>query len=181
MGWRGTLALVAIVLVAGGYLWVAGPTGPERPQDEPNLLGEPRLRDPSKFVPLLAFQPADVAEVHIHYRDRDLILQRQGDKWIGSENPASTESFLTTIGELGRIMEIPESEATLHDYGLDDPADYIELILTGQTSPLLLQIGRQNPAATGVYVRINRQGPVVLAGALVTWELDKMWRRDPRP
>jgi hypothetical protein len=67
MGWRGTVGLVVVVLLAGTYLWIAEPVKPEEPQNAPNLLGEPRLRDPSKFVPLVPFEIADVVGIRVRH------------------------------------------------------------------------------------------------------------------
>jgi hypothetical protein len=175
MGWRGTLVLTIIVLVAGGYLWLAGPSQPAVPEDPATLLGEPRLRDPSKFVPLLAFQPAEVDAVRIRHGERELTARRLVEGWDGADSGA-IDVFLRTASELGRVMEIPAGEAVLQDYGLDEPRSVVELTLSGK-APLVLQVGKENPAGTGVYVRVNGEGPVILAGALITWELNKLFRR----
>ncbi len=175
MGWRGTLVLAVIVLIAGGYLWVAGPSEPAAPENPPTLLGEPRLRDPSQFVPLLAFQPAEVDAIRIRHGERELSARRVAEGWEGAEG-ASVDVFLRAASELGRVMEIPASAAALRDYGLDEPQSVVELTLSERPA-LLLQVGKENPAATGVYVRVDGKGPVILAGALVTWELKKLFRR----
>jgi hypothetical protein len=79
--------------------------------------------------------------------------------------------------EMGRVMEFPSDAGTLKDYGLDSPRSVLELSLD-QGSPLVLEVGNQNPAGTGVYVRVNRDGPIILGGALVLWELDKLLKSD---
>lgn len=176
MGWRGTLALLTLVAVAGLFLWLEGPPKPELPQDAPNLLGEPKLRDPSKFVPLIAFDLAAVLRIHVRHGDNELTAERTGEVWKTSRPTAALDLFLRNLTELGRIIEIPASAEALKDYGLEHPKSVVELTLRGEEGPRVLELGNQNPAATGVYVRIDRQGPIVLAGALATWELDKLFR-----
>lgn len=176
MGWRGTVALVALVTVVGVFLWVEGPPKPQLPDNVPNLLGEPKLRDPSKFVPLIAFEPSAVLKIHIRHGDNELTAEREGDGWKSSRAPASLDLFLRNLSELGRIIEIPASPEALKDYGLDYPKSAIELTVRGGKDPRVIELGNQNPAATGVYARIDRQGSIVLAGALATWELDKLFR-----
>jgi hypothetical protein len=40
----------------------------------------------------------------------------------------------------------------------------------------VLLVGARNPPATGVYVRVGADGPVVLTGALLLWDLEKVER-----
>lgn len=177
MGWRGTVVLLGIVLVTGGYLWLAGPPETEPPADPPTLLGEPRLYDPSEFVALLPVQPAEVVAVRIRHGDKRLSARRDGDRWQSTPAHAPIGEFLRSLGELGRVMEIPVARDSLGDYGFDRPQSVIELTATGQPAPVIVQVGNQNPAGTGVYVRISDEEPVILAGALVSWELDKLFRK----
>jgi hypothetical protein len=176
MGWRGTMALLALALVVGVALWLEGPSKPQLPEDPPNLLGEPKLRDPSKFVPLLAFEPAAVLRVRIRHGDNELTAEREGEGWRSSRPSSSIDAFLGNLAELGRIIEIPASNGTATEYGLDQPKSVVELTIRGAQAVRVLELGDPNPPATGVYARVDRQGPIVLAGALATWELDKLFR-----
>jgi hypothetical protein len=176
MGWRGTIALLAVVLIAGTYLLLAAPPEAEVSPNAPTLLGEPRLTDPSRFVALLPFQPAEVVTIRIRHGDRELTTRRSADHWRGVSKDAPIDAFLQAMTELGRVMEIPASPDALADYGLDAPGSTVELTLTGGSPPLSVQVGDQNPAGTGVYVRVDGEKTIVLAGALMTWELDKLFR-----
>jgi hypothetical protein len=66
----------------------------------------------------------------------------------------------------------------LADYGLDSPRSVLELSLAAQSNPLVLEVGNQNPATTGIYARVDRDGPVLLAGSLLSWEIDKLLRSE---
>ena len=165
-----------MVAALGLFLWVEGPPKPEIPENGPNLLGEPKLRDPSKFVPLIAFDAAAVTRIHIRHGGNELTAERESEGWKTSRPSASLDSFLRNLGDLGRIIEIPANAEALKDYGLDQPKSVVELTMSAGKAPVLLELGNQNPAATGVYTRVDRAGPIILAGALATWELDKLFR-----
>jgi len=177
MGWRGTIVLAVVVLIAGAYLWVAEAPKPLSPENPPSLLGEPLLRDPSKFVALIPFKPGDVEALEVRHGQAHLTATRTAEGWQSSPDQAPIDAFLNNLTELGRVMQIPATANALQDYGLEAPQSVVKLRLRGTDRPLTVEIGDQNPAGTGVYVRIDGQGPVILAGALLTWELDKLFRR----
>jgi hypothetical protein len=64
-------------------------------------------------------------------------------------------------------------------YGLGASAQ--RLLVTGADGrPLLaLEVGERNPAWTGLYVRRKGEREVVMVGALLRWELEKL--RDAAP
>ena len=177
MGGRTTFVLLLIIAGVAALLWIED-APPEAPREVPNLLGEPRLRDPSDFVPLLPFQPAEVVAIHLRHGDTDFTAKRSGGGWTASHAPSRVDEFLRNLSELGRVMEIPASGDDLADYGLDSPRSVLELSLAAQSNPLVLEVGNQNPATTGIYARVDRDGPVLLAGSLLSWEIDKLLRSE---
>lgn len=178
MGGRTTLALLLLAAGLAVFLWMEEPPPAEVPEDPPNLLGEPRLRDPSKFVPLLQFDPADVVALRLRHDDVDVSARRTEDGWSPPLDAARVDDFLHSMTEMGRVMEFSPADGALKDYGLDLPATVLELSVRHRETPLILEVGNQNPAATGVYVRVDRDGPIILGGALITWEIDKLLRPD---
>jgi hypothetical protein len=78
-------------------------------------------------------------------------------------------------------MEVSNDPADLRDYGLRPPASILEIRLQDPAEPIVLEIGNRNPATTGVYARVNRRGPILLAGALVAWEFEKAFAALPVP
>jgi len=169
LGWRGTLVLAALVVIAGAFFLL----GPKPPLELPDttLLGEPRFINPETPSPrLLDFDPAQVESITLGYRDEVVTVARQGDTWRGAADPRPLDDFLRSMQEATRISSI-EEQSPLADFGLDTPARRVLLERTHGPSVVLL-IGDRNPAGTSVYVRAG-EGPVAIAGALIQWEFDK--------
>jgi hypothetical protein len=177
MGVRGTLILALLIVVVGAYVWFeeARPAAPGRSTD--TLLGEPKAFDPNQPVRhLLKYRPADVLSIRLEHAGQTRTTERSGATWTMTSNPGAIADFLGNLAQLPVVMDIPAGTAELRDYGLDPPQSVVRLQTRGQPTPLVLQIGDRNPSVTGVYVRIGKDGPVVLAGALVAWEFDKAFR-----
>jgi Domain of unknown function (DUF4340) len=173
MGWRSTLVLALLILVVGTYLWMEEAPPPQR-GTPPTLLGEPLIVDPHKPVRhLLNFEPQQVLGIQLQRGSETRASARTSGKWQGTPNGGAIDDFLHSLAELGIVLDIPEGSKQLKDYGLEPPQSVVELRTPGRSTPLILEIGDRNPAVTGVYVRIGRDGPVALAGALVLWEFDK--------
>jgi hypothetical protein len=176
MGRRGTIVLLVLVAAIAGYLWFEEPPREEPAAASPTLLGEPRLRDPNSIVPLVVFPPDGVTRLRIAHSGGRFDAERREGRWSGASSGAAIDVFLRNLTELGRLMEIPAQEGQLKDYGLAAPEAVIEINLAERPAPLTVEVGRANPAGTGVYARVDRAGPVILAGALLTWEIDKLLR-----
>jgi hypothetical protein len=176
MGKRGTLILALLVVLVGTYVWFE-----ERPQESgqptESLLGEPKGADPNQPVHhLLDFQPADVVGVQLERDGMTRATSRSGETWTAASNPGAINDFLKNLAQLSVLMDIPAGAAELRDYGLAPPQGVMRLQTRGQTEPLVLQMGNRNPSVTGAYARIGKDGPVVLAGALLVWEFDKAFQ-----
>lgn len=172
MGWRGTLVLCLLVAVAGFYLWFE--EVPPEPRPAPRtLLGEPASTGDEETAPLLEFDPAKVASLQFRHGGETRETKRTGASWEGIDSSQAMEDFLASLAGLARIMEVSNDPAALDDYGLRPPASVLEIRLQDPAEPLVLEIGNRNPATTGVYARVNRSGPILLAGALVAWEFEK--------
>jgi hypothetical protein len=79
---------------------------------------------------------------------------------------------LTTVHPLTTI-DAADDEAA--GYGLAPPRR-LRLLDAGRRVLFDIAIGRRNPAATGLYVRLNGSDDVLLVGALLDWELAKLSR-----
>jgi hypothetical protein len=177
MGVRGTLILALLIVVAGAYVWFeeTPSAAPGRATD--TLLGEPKAFDPNQPVRhLLDYQPADVWRIRLEHDGQTRTTERSGGTWTMTSSPGAITDFLGNLAQLPVVMDIPAGTAALRDYGLDPPQSVVRLQTHRQPAALVLQIGDRNPSVTGVYVRIGKDGPVVLAGALVAWEFDKAFR-----
>ncbi len=172
MGWRGTFFLALVAGVLGAYVWFEQP--PARDDAGGADIIEARPREPTQPVqPLLTFTPANVAAVRLERDGQVVESERHGEQWQVTDPPGAIEDFLRNLTQLGVLSEIPGS-TDLNEYGLQPPHAMLQLRLRTQ-STLLVQIGDRNPATTGVYVRVD-DGPVLLAGALVEWEFDKLFK-----
>jgi hypothetical protein len=70
-------------------------------------------------------------------------------------------------------METLRSGDDVADYGLDAGAATLS-VSAGGIDALRLRIGDRNPAWTGVYVQSSESDEVVVVGALLHWELEKL-------
>jgi hypothetical protein len=173
MGWRGTGVLALCVGLAGVLLWFEGPARQETASRALTFAAGVAPEPTAPTPRLLDFLPSEVVAVELEHGGLTRTAHRDGDTWEGTNASSVVNDFLHNISGLGVLAEIPAAPADLKDYGLEPPQSVLVLQLRDRAQPLVLQIGDRNPATTGVYVRIGDNGPVVLAGALVTWEFDK--------
>ena len=138
------------------------------------ILDAPQRQPTAALPPLLSFTPADVTAIRLERNGRAVEATRQDGGWRQTQPPGAIEDFLRNLSQLAVLSEIPATGGDLKDYGLHPARSLLELQLRGQ-APLTLQIGDRNPATTGVYTRVGN-GPVVLAGALVEWEFQKVFK-----
>jgi hypothetical protein len=173
MGWRGTAALAVTAVVLGIYLWFEKPPGTNAPRSA-GILGEPQRQPTTRLRPLLKFTPAEVTGIVLKHGGRTAETERRDGGWRSTEPPGAIDDFLHNLEQVAVLSEIPATAGDLKDFGLQ-PAQSILQLQVRNRGPLVLQIGDRNPATTGVYVRVG-DGPVVLAGALVEWEFEKVFR-----
>jgi hypothetical protein len=175
MGWRGTAVLAVALLGAAVYLY-RDVTGQHPDASWQHLLEEPRPAAPGTQIKrLLAFDPGAATSVRLRRGDEVWTAQRTGNAWQGAARPSDVDDFLHALQELAEILPIEAAKNELHAHGLDPPASVVE-VERSDGPPLVLLIGHRNPPATGVYVQIGSDGPVVLTGALLLWEFDKATR-----
>lgn len=172
MGWRGTLVLAALLLVAGAYAYFDAFSG-QRDVSLRALMGTLRPTPPGQDAPsLLDYEPDEIAVIRVRRGDLDLRVERRGGKWMDASRPHALNDFLANLRSLAEIMTVDVTEQDLSDYGLDPPEAIVDLERAGGDN-IALRIGSHNPPATGVYVQMGSGTPVILTGALVLWELEK--------
>ncbi|MFN8644491.1 MAG: hypothetical protein U0802_23580 [Candidatus Binatia bacterium] len=175
MGWRGTLALLVAVAAAALALYRDANAG--RGQHSWRaVFEEPRETAPADQVThLLAFDPRAVTAITLRRDHRQWRADRTADGWSGAGRATDMDDFLRDLLELAVILPIDVGPDTLREHGLDPPQASIELTQRAG-APITLLVGARNPPATGVYVRVGSDGPVVLTGALLLWDLEKVER-----
>ncbi|MCW5888928.1 MAG: DUF4340 domain-containing protein [bacterium] len=170
---RGTLGLVAVLVVLLALVWIG-----ERSAPPP---GAPAIDAP----PLLAAAPSSVTRLEWVDRGRRLILVRAPGGWIDvagrpwrSNAPGDLLEALTTLRP---VAVVSADTTTLGEYGLGADASRLEVLGADGEAVLRLDLGKRNPAWTGVYVRREGTSEVLLVGALLHWELRKLRDAEPIP
>lgn len=170
---RGTALLLLVMVGLGGYLWL--------------IEARPRpAQAPLAAAPLLGVPASAVARVELEERTRHLVADRSRDgKWVDAVGRPWRDDALTdlvhALGTLAPVMTIdPEPEAPA-DYGLDADAPRLSLRAADGRPLLTLELGERNPTSTGLYARRAGERPIVLVGAVLGWELDKVRGAAPAP
>jgi Domain of unknown function (DUF4340) len=161
-----SLALAATLAVVLGILVVRTTSSP--PTAVP--------RTPSRPL-LLALAPESVRRVEVSRGDQVLRFERTGEGWRlgdGAEGLVPddrVDQFLRTIAGLERLEQVADPGASLAEFGLDPPRALVVLSAGGESR---IAIGERNPALTALYVQVAPDPHVVLVGAVLQWELDKL-------
>lgn len=151
---RGTLILAAILAALVGHLALTRPA-----------LGPPD--DAARLTPPLE----GATTVELTRGGRTIRLVRGDRTW----SAARTGDLLAGIGSLAVLAVIDPAPADAGLYGFG--ADALRLrVLSGTDVLAAIEVGAPNPAGTGVYVRRIGEPPVLLVGALLRWELEKLRR-----
>jgi hypothetical protein len=180
VGWRGTL-LLGVAVVGVAYLLYRDVNAGRSERSWRAIFEEPRETPPADQVThLLGFDPASITAVSVRRGTRQWRAERVGDGWSGAGRATDMNDFLHDLGELAVILPIAVGPDTLRDHGLEPPQASIELTRSS-APPIVILVGARNPSATGVYVRVGSDGPVVLTGALLLWNLEKIERAFDQP
>jgi hypothetical protein len=161
---RGTFALLGVLALVA--VWLALEL---RPRWAPS---------PSGAEPLLAARPGDVTAVVLSTREQRLAAVRQGGDWADDEGrrwaPAAVRDVVDTLAELRPVMVVDPDPPDAGEYGLTRGATHLRLAGADGRTVLALELGERNPAGTGVYARREGRREVLLVGAILAWELDKL-------
>jgi hypothetical protein len=158
---RGTMGLVAVLAALVLALWALAP-----PADAPKT---------PHGAPLLA-PDAWPSVVEIHTPGADHRFERQGGRWRTAStgpDPGAIAALLDTLRTLRPLLVVDAAPAKPARFGFGP--DAVRLVArSGASVDLDLDVGARNPAWTGVYVRRHGTQPIVMTGALLTWELEKV-------
>lgn len=175
MGWRGTAALLVALGIAAFALYRDANAG-RSARSWRAVFEEARETPPADQVThLLAFDPKAVTALTLRQDGRQWRAERTADGWSGAGRATDMDEFLHDLQELAVILPIDVGPDTLREHGLAPPQASVELVRSAGP-PITLLIGDRNPPGTGVYVRVGSEGPVVLTGALLLWDLEKFAR-----
>jgi len=154
---RGTLGLAALLALLLGYLLATHP--PPLPPDSG----------------LLAPSLAAATTVEIVDHGHTIVV---GARDGGFDD--ATADLLLALQDLRVLAVIAERSDDPTTYGFGSDAARLR-VLANDASLLALDVGAANPAGTGVYVRRTGDPAILLVGALLRWELDKVVRAHSAP
>jgi hypothetical protein len=162
---RGTITLAATALLLLLLAWRI-----DRIDDAP----------PPRGPALLDGDPTAVARVELLGPDQALVAIRQPGGWVdatGRRWPADRiDEFLATLGQITAIRSLgptPDSAG----FGLGRVR--LRCLRADGSSALDLELGDENPSATGVYARSPARPGILIVGALLEWELKKIRQVEP--
>jgi len=150
---RGTVGLAVVFAILVAYLRLTAPaSGPE-------IDAAAHLTPPLEGATRITFVEGG------HTTE---ITRRDGN-W----SAPGVSDFLAALASLQVIAVIDDADP--ESYGFAPDASQLR-IDAGEVPLVELELGANNPAETGVYVRRVGQRPLLLVGALLRWELEKLRR-----
>lgn len=158
---RGTLALLGVLALLVVYLSVV-----DRPSST-TLSEEPLLTAPA----------AQATRVEITWPDVRLLAVRRDGGWRDQdEHPLPSglvDDLLAALGTVRPMETLASTGPTATEYGFGPRATSLSVGAGG--NPLLrLEVGDRNPSWTGIYVQRSGADEVLVVGALLHWELEKL-------
>ena len=167
---RRVILLGLIALVLGSYTYLSAPES--RPGGRPQAATD-------RERPALNFTAEEVSRIELVYNQQHLVCQRSRDGWQvaatgGAVRPTAVQDFLTNLAKLLHLGNVEGIQDELAEYGLRPPQASITLELDTQETRRL-QIGTRNPVQSSLYAQINDAPQVVLVGAVVLWDIRKLF------
>ncbi len=167
MTMRGTAALVAVLVILAGWLWLA---------EAPRPAVEPA-------PPLLAVPTSAVARVELEEPGGRLTFVRSADAWRDDEGRPwrsdGPRALLDALTTLRPVTVVADGAENVDEYGFGRDASRLRVYDDDNHVLLGIDIGRRNPAWTGVYARREGEDAVLLVGGLLRWELEKLRNTAP--
>jgi hypothetical protein len=159
---RGTLGLLALLGVLLFYMAV---------------IDRPSVPTASLAPPLLTVPATEVTEVAVTWSDARVTAHRDGTRWRDPSGGAIPDGMIDDILQALRTVRpsstLSADGADASAYGFGRPAISLRVAIAG-APPLQLDVGERNPAWTSIYVRRSGAPEVLVVGALLHWELEKL-------
>jgi hypothetical protein len=172
---RGTAALIVVLVAVVAYVWLV----------EVRRRGATPVASAPEEAPLLAVPAARVARVELAEGETRRVAVRRAGGWTDESGQAwqgeAVADLLETLGTLAPVMVVDPEPEDPGDYGLGPEATHLRLVAGDGQTLLDLEVGERNPAWTGVYARLGQRREVVLVGAVLHWELEKLHAAAPEP
>jgi hypothetical protein len=163
---RGTAGLLAVLAALGGYLW----------------LVELRPAPATDGAPALLVAPAAAARVEVDRGDRRLRAVRAAAGWTDDTGHSwrgdAVGDLLAALATLRPVMVVDPDGREAEAYGLATP-ERLRVLADDGRELTRVDVGQANPAGTALYARVGSRSEVVLIGAVLRWELDKLRQAAP--
>lgn len=165
---RGTVGLLAVLAALSAYLWL--------------VELRPTPVTGADAAPTLLAAPAEAAHVELDQGDRRLHAVRADARWTDDAGRPwrgdAVGDLLAALASLRPVMVVDPEGQEPESYGLASPERLRVLAIDGRELAHV-DVGRANPAGTALYARVGSRPEVVLIGAVLRWELDKLRQGAP--
>jgi hypothetical protein len=164
--------VVALAMLAA--LWAAFTYWDKHHQSTPATPSKPEEK-------LVAIDSSKIEAFTVKPRDGSAFTARhENGKWVLSDpskdpsrqipaDATAVTSLLSSITGATVDQVISEQPGSLKDYGLDPPAETVELQPHGASQPIMVEFGDETPTSTGLYAqRTGSPRVVTVAGYLKT-------------
>lgn len=156
---RNAVTLVSLLLalgaLIGGYYWYSNRSAADASEEE------------AETIALATLDTEQLSTLHYIYEDFDMTLNLKDGTWVSAEDPDrpinqdNVTSMIGVIDEINATRLIADNSDNLADYGLDQPASYLQATLT-DNSTVTLQIGNMASGSSGYYALVNDDKKVYL-------------------
>jgi hypothetical protein len=129
--------------------------------------------------PVVALDPKQIRQVEVTPRDGSpYSFARKNGGWVmvgpageGEVPSDRLDGFLETLAGLTRLVVIDEPDLSRAQFGLDPPRAVVTM---RGDQDIAIAIGDRNPPLTALYVQVLPRTNIVLVGAVLLWEFDKL-------
>lgn len=163
MSWRETARLAALLVALAGVVWWVERRGDGRRPAE---------------VTLLEADPEAVRRIELDEPTGRIVAERATEGWTDpAGRPWQTDApddLLRALRSLRPTVLHSDDDPAPEQWGFGRDAMWLRVIDTGGRTELALEIGRRNPAWTARYARRVDRREVLLVGAVLEWEIEKL-------
>lgn len=163
MSWRETARLAAVLVALAAVVWWVERHGEPRRPPEATLLDAPA---------------EDMRRIELDDPTGRIVAERSEHGW---RDPAgrpwrtdAPDDLLRALRSLRPTVLHADGEPRPEEWGFGPDAMRLRVLDAAGQAGLALEIGRRNPAWTARYARRVDRREVLLVGAVLEWEIDKL-------
>lgn len=181
MNLRVTVALLAVLVALGGYVYFGDASGGQASAPA-GAAGKEKPIDQSLEV--WSITDRDVQRISVRRADQVTELEKDADGNWTLQPSGEPADRLRVSGVLSRLASLRgtrrfDQPASLADYGLDAPATVVTLRQADATE-LTLLLGSKAPAEAGTYAKRGDDAAVFVVSNALVQDLDRLVTEPPR-